>query len=395
MTSHRTYETTHPWLTFAVDLTRASAPFWIMVGKCQSKCEHIANVPLRPALAEELHWVYLAKGALASAAIEGNTLSEEQVRQHLDGELRLPPSQEYLEQEVKNIIAAANEIMASVGRGEDVPLTSTRAMDLNRLTLRGLSLSDEVAPGQLRTYQITVGNVYRGAPPEDCAWLLEELFAWLNGDVFIPPDSMKDCTTIFAIIRAALAHLYMAWIHPFGDGNGRTARLIELQILLSSGIASPAAHLLSNHYNQTRAEYYRQLDYASRSGGDVLPFLEYSVRGFLDGLDEQLRYIWRQQHDIAWRDYVYDCFRDKTTAADIRRRHLILDLSVQAAAVKRSVDSIMGLTPRLAHAYVNKTYRTMSRDFKVLDEMGLVDLTPGLVQARKQAILAFLPTQAS
>lgn len=57
---------------------------------------------------------------------------------------------------------------------------------------------------------------------------------------------------MYAIFKAVVAHLYLAWIHPVGDGNGRTARLVEFQILLSSGVPSPAAHLLSNHYNQTR-----------------------------------------------------------------------------------------------------------------------------------------------
>jgi hypothetical protein len=76
---------------------------------------------------------------------------------------------------------------------------------------------------------------------------------------------------VYAILKAMVAHLYLAWTHPFGDGNGRTARLIEFHILLSAGVPSPAAHLFSNHYNQTRAEYYRQLDRASKSGGH--PFL--------------------------------------------------------------------------------------------------------------------------
>jgi len=85
--------------------------------------------------------------------------------------------------------------------------------------------------------------------------------------------------------------LSSGWIHPFGDGNGRTARLVEFQILLQAGIPSPAAHLLSNHYKQTRTEYYRQLATASRSGGNILPFIEYAVGGFVDGLKEQLALI--------------------------------------------------------------------------------------------------------
>ncbi len=73
----RTYEKTHPWITFAANLRSAPTSLWIVLGECQSKCEHIAAVPLQTATSEKLHTVYLAKGAHATTAIEGNTLSEE------------------------------------------------------------------------------------------------------------------------------------------------------------------------------------------------------------------------------------------------------------------------------------------------------------------------------
>jgi hypothetical protein len=98
----RTYEKTHPWITFKLDLRRAAPAFWMLLGEARSKCEHIANVPLRPATAEQLHLLYLAKGALATTAIEGNTLSEDEVVRHLEGKLRLPPSKEYLTREIDN-----------------------------------------------------------------------------------------------------------------------------------------------------------------------------------------------------------------------------------------------------------------------------------------------------
>ena len=101
------------------------------------------------------------------------------------------------------------------------------------------------------------------------------------------------------LVQAAIAHAQFETIHPFADGNGRTARLVEFHLLLETGIPSPAAHLLSNHYNQTRSEYYRQLDSTSKSGGDILPFIQYAVQGFVDGLRSQLEYVWEQQWDIV------------------------------------------------------------------------------------------------
>ena len=73
---------------------------------------------------------------------------------------------------------------------------------------------------------------YRGAPREDCAFLLDRLCRWLEGEpglsLFKKPDDDRIAT---AILHSILAHLYIAWIHPFGDGNGRTARLVEFMLL--------------------------------------------------------------------------------------------------------------------------------------------------------------------
>jgi hypothetical protein len=70
--------------------------------------------------------------------------------------------------------------------------------------------------------------------------------------------------------------------HPFGDGNGRVARLIEVQILSESGvIPDVATGLLSDHYNKTRSQYYLALDGAQ---GDVTSFVGYALQGLLDEL---------------------------------------------------------------------------------------------------------------
>jgi hypothetical protein len=197
---------------------------------------------------------------------------------------------------------------------------------------------------------------------------------------------------VYSILKAGLAHLYLAWIHPFGDGNGRTARLLEFQILISTGVPAPAAHLLSNHYNQTRTEYYRQLDQASQSGGDVLPFLTYAVQGFVDGLRAQLSLIRVQQWEVAWENYVHEAFRDRGGPSDIRRRHLVLDLSAQPQLIP--ISKLPQMTPRMAAAYANRTPKTVSRDVNDLLRMNLVRKEGGAYRANKELILAFLPPRS-
>ena len=67
----RTYESTHPWLTFTLDLRAAPHTLWLLLGEAQSKAEHVAGVPLLPSVQEHFHQMFLAKGVLATTAIEG------------------------------------------------------------------------------------------------------------------------------------------------------------------------------------------------------------------------------------------------------------------------------------------------------------------------------------
>lgn len=380
----RTYERTHPWITFLIDLQRVGPRLWLYLGEAASKCDHIAGAPLRPMTADSLHLLYLAKGALATTAIEGNTLTEEEVLQRLEGRLDLPPSKEYLVREIDNIVKACNIIGERLHSGDHAS-TPERVCEFNRWVLEKLPAEEDVIPGTVRTHSVIVGAVYRGAPAEDCEYLLERLCQWLSGPDFESPEGME---MVYAILKATIAHLYLAWIHPFGNGNGRTARLMEFQILLAAGVPTPAAHLLSNHYNQTRSEYYRQLDHASKTGGDIVPFLEYAVQGFVDGLKEQLEVIRGQQWDVAWRNYVHEAFQDKTSASDQRQRHLVLDLSTNNEPAP--VSKLGEFTPRLAKAYANKTAKTMQRDLAALEKMGLIERTAKGVRVRREIILAFL-----
>src|ERR1700676_5404488 len=126
------YLSSHPWLTFSVDFTNAPASLWTALGECHSKCEHIAGVPLRPDIAETLHAVYLAKGVGGTTAIEGNTLSEAEVLKHVQGKLEVPPSKEYLKQEVDNILQEQNRMLERIVQPRPLTLSPSRIKDINK-----------------------------------------------------------------------------------------------------------------------------------------------------------------------------------------------------------------------------------------------------------------------
>lgn len=383
----RTYEETHPWITFQIDMRSLDHKTWLLLGEAWSKCEHVAGVPLRPMVAERLHQIYLSKGVHGTTSIEGNTLSEADVLAHVQGELELPPSRRYLGEEVGNIVGACNEIVADVVHGRSLVLTPERIADFNRQVLNGLELNEGVVPGRIRTHSVGVAR-YRGAPAEDCEYLLKRMCEWLNDMHVEDEDMVFTC----AALKAVLAHLYIAWIHPFGDGNGRTARLIEFQLMVQAGVPIPAAHLLSDFYNKTRDAYYRALDRTSRPPYPVDQFIYYAVRGFVDELREQLQVIRGEQMNVTWENWVHEQFRDMDTPAKRRQKYIVLDLPADGQAVPAS--KLSDLSGRVATAYANKGPKTTTRDLNELVHGRMIRRVRGGVIANRGIIRAFLPVRA-
>jgi Fic family protein len=257
-------------------------------------------------------------------------------------------------------------------------------MAFNKMALDGLPLPEHVEPGKTRRCSVGVGR-YKAPPWQDCEYLLARLCRFLNQDLQQPT---QDMSTGFAVLLAIIAHLYIAWIHPFGDGNGRTARLVEFQILLSRSVPDVAAHLLSNFYNQTREKYYQELSAASQSGGDVSGFLHYAVQGLRDQLDEQIRHIRDFQRNVVWRDFVYQTFREQPGDAAHRRRRLALELP-QSRAVETS--ELKRLTPDIAVLYAKRTNKTLTRDLNELEKMKLIVRDGNKVRANADILAQFLP----
>lgn len=379
----------YPWVNFEIDLRDLPVKTWMQLGECLSKCVHISRVPLSPDIAGQLHTVYLVKGVQATTAIEGNTLTEEEIRLRIDKKLKLPPSKEYLGREVDNILQLCNEIGSAIHRGEAIPIAIGEICRYNKIVLQNIPSAQDVVPGEFRSYSVGVGT-YRGPDFSDVPQLMKQLCDWLNSEYFLID---KDQPIINSIIKAIIAHLYIAWIHPFGDGNGRVARILEFAILLNSGIPTPAAHLMSNHYNTTRSEYYRQLELASKSR-NVNGFISYAVQGFLDGLKEQLHYIFNFIIDISWESFIYETFRNYKhhEVTTKRRRTLILELSRQKEPVQK--ENLTTMSQSTMDAYRTKTQMTIERDLKELENLDLIERTDKGYAAKKDRILALLPVRA-
>lgn len=298
----------------------------------------------------------------------------------------MPPSRAYLGTEIDNIAAAANMIVADLRKSRPMELTPERIASFNRHVLDGLELDDDVVPGEIRKHRVGVLN-YVGPDAGDCEYLLDRMCKWLN-QLDIDDPMMK---FPLAILKAILAHLYIAWIHPFGDGNGRTARMIEFQLLVQAGLPVPSAHLLSDFYNKTRDAYYRELERTSREPYPVERFVYYAVQGFVDELRDQLTVIRAEQMRVTWENFVHQSFRSDTPAKR-RQKAVVLDLTAHDEPVPRS--KLNELTPRLATMYATKGEKTVSRDVNALIRMNLIRRVRGGLVANMDVIRAFLPERA-
>ena len=149
-------------------------------------------------------------------------------------------------------------------------------------------------------------------------------------------------------------------------------------------------HILSNFYNETRSEYYRQLSNAGKMR-DLTGFIKYAVKGFRDGLKENLEIIQKNQFEIFWHNHIYELFANlKYTKKDAfkRKRELILNFPLNR---KVSIDEIPLLTPGIAQKYATVKRPTISRDLKELQDLKLVLKTGRTYVANTGVLMASIP----
>lgn len=379
----------YPFISFEFDTRSLTSGMWLDMGEAMSKCQHLAGVPLKPARAAEMGAVYLARGVQATTAIEGNTLTEDEVKQIVaEGTAHVGKSREYQEREVQNVLGAIRDIDHALRSGERLPISRERLERLNFEILDGIPDEPHVVPGKLRTYNVHAGR-YLAPQWQDVPDLVDKFVQWLDQlRSAVTPESPERDRFINAVLSAMLAHLYIAWVHPFGNGNGRLARLVEVQILSESGVVPlVATNLLSDFYNKTRDHgYYRALDAAQ---GDVISFIRYALDGFLDELRAQIEVVKAENVQIHWESYVYEVFRDMPdTETRTRQRELALAMPEgRWITAKEATD----LNTTLARLYAKMGDRTPTRDLNDLWKLELVLKDKRRYRVRRNVIQAFIP----
>uniref|UniRef100_A0A915PM24 protein adenylyltransferase n=1 Tax=Setaria digitata TaxID=48799 RepID=A0A915PM24_9BILA len=187
-----------------------------------------------------------------TVAIEGNTMSLGQTRSILETRMAVAGKSIMEHNEILGMDAALRFINQSVSYVSYFTL-----QDILDIHTRVLGFVDPDAAGVFRKTQVFVGS-YSPVPANMIPGEMEEMVKWLNDD-----DSML----LDPIERAAIAHYKLVSIHPFIDGNGRTARLLMNLILMQSGFPPVIIPV------EARADYYDTLNAANR--GNLRPFIRF------------------------------------------------------------------------------------------------------------------------
>jgi len=211
-----------------------------------------------------------------STMIEGNRLDIDQVQQVIEFEGHFA-GRERDEGEVKGYYAGL-EYIERIVKSPKKPLTQQDIQMLHALVVG--NGKKRVKPTPYRDGQNVIRDgktrriVYLPPEAQDVPILMKELAAWI------------DKSSTVTLIKAAIAHYQFATIHPYYDGNGRTARLTTTYLMHAGGYDLKGIYSLEEYYARDLANYYQAISvgpshnyYMGRAEADMTPWIEYFIKG--------------------------------------------------------------------------------------------------------------------
>jgi len=277
----------------------------------------------------QLKHIFHTLESIGSARIEGNnTTIAEYIETKLTETKKVPPSIK----EIQNIEKAMAFIEQNVN---DYPINRAFLSEMHKMIVDGLLPPPEgegdSTPGEYRKRNLKI-NKSSHRPPE---WLkvddyMNELIDFVNRE-----DSSK-----YDLLKAAIAHHRFVWIHPYGNGNGRTVRLFTYAMLVKTGfnvnvgrIINPTAVFCSN-----RNDYYNFLSEADKGTNEgIMAWVEYVLKGLkeeIEKIDKLSDYTFLRK-EILLPTISHSLERKYITDVESKILRKVIDLQViQAADVK-------------------------------------------------------------
>lgn len=198
--------------------------------------------------------------------------------------------------ELLNYRRAFDLVADYIGDGE--PITEGVIREIHKRLVEGVR-GNSATPGDYRKIQNYVVNsktnevIYTPPAVFEISHMMHELVDWLNNQTEIHP-----------VLMSGIAQFQLVHIHPFLDGNGRTARLLSTLCLYSRGYDFKKLFTISEFYDRNRIEYYQAIQSVRENNMDMTQWVAYFVEGLSTQLQE-VKLLARQaiEQDVLIKQY--------------------------------------------------------------------------------------------
>jgi Fic family protein len=349
------YETPSRWIAYD--------PAAIQVELLGAKAAMLAltQIPYQRSWAEELQQIQLKREVAGTSRIEGAEFTEKE----LDAAMRETPEQ--LETRSQRQAACALATYRWIAQLEsDRPIDEPLICEAHRRIVSGCD-DDHCPPGQLRTrdQNVTFGTPrHRGVEGGDeCGAALRQL-CQATRTVFRDHDPL---------IQALALHYHFAAMHPFLDGNGRTARALEALMLQRVGLRDTLFIAMSNYYYEQKPDYLAALTGTRALNHDLTPFLKFALKG----VESQCRGLFSEIRlhvaKALYRNTVTDLFGRLKSP----RKRVMSDRHVQLLQLLLEEESLTlaALVKRTEHFYrVGNFRKALIRDLSYLMQLQAIQV---------------------
>ena len=348
----------------------AAAVFNLLVD-AKTAANVLRQMPYLRQWIEQAHEEQLRLEAAGTSRIEGAEFTQREQEEALASDY---PYHTGLTRSQRQLRCAADTYRWLQAQPAERPVTSDFVFDIHRRIVTGCD-DDHCEPGGLRPdgWNVTFGTpICRGAEGGvECQTAFDSLCAAIT-DEFRQHDP---------IIQAVATHYHIGAMHPFGDGNGRTARALEAFMLRRAGVNDVVMVSLSNYYYEHKDQYLATLNQSRRNGHDITPFLMFALRAIVDRCNVLSAEIADNHRRILFREFAQSLFgqlRSPRRRVLAERQLQILDTLLDTLMDDDSTD----LTNLLMHEmpqYAHLKYPNLAlvRDIIGLSELGAISIDVG------------------
>lgn len=251
------------------------------IGIIDASREVIMSSPLIPAWEAKFKKEAIERTVHHATHLEGNRLSLEEAQEVLDGRDVVARDRDI--QEVinyRNVIRFIEDLANQIKVEGRYIVSPETLLSIHSLVVDKLVEPEKV--GQLRSRQVVLKNSLTGEvsytppPAAEVPYLIEDLLTWVNSDEILE---------LHPVIKAGIIHYELARIHPFTEGNGRTARATATLLMFLDGYDIRKLFSLEEYFDASPMDYYSTLQAVSNQlvldshERDLTPWLEYFVEG--------------------------------------------------------------------------------------------------------------------